>query len=200
MAAHPQVLPYFDLPLQHVNDRLLRRMGRGYTQSRIRKTLEQIRRWLPHATLRTSVIVGFPGETDADFAELCRVLGELEFDHLGVFAFQPEAGTPAARFQNAVPAGEANRRARRLKALQGKISRQKVRRLRGTVQEVLVEGYCDQTDLLLQGRLAGQAPEVDGKVYLNAGWGEIGQFHPVKITKTYTYDVLGEIVPTSLID
>jgi ribosomal protein S12 methylthiotransferase len=194
MATHPQICPYFDLPLQHVNDRLLRRMGRGYTQSQIRETLQQIRRALPRATLRTSVIVGFPGETEEDFTELCQVISELEFDHLGVFAFQPEEGTPAARLREPVSVKEANRRARRLKALQGKISRKKLRRLKGTVQEVLVEGYSEETDLLLQGRLPGQAPEVDGKVLLNAGWGEIGQIQPVKITKTYIYDVLGEIV------
>lgn len=198
MAAHTQICPYFDLPLQHVNDRLLRRMGRGYTQTQIRETLRQIRRTLPQATLRTSVIVGFPGETEVDFAELCQAITELEFDHLGVFAFQPEEGTPAARLKEPVAAKEANRRARQLKTLQGKISRKKLRRLKGTVQEVLVEGYSDETDLLLQGRLAGQAPEVDGKVLINAGWGEIGQIQPVKISKTYTYDVLGEIVTSKI--
>jgi ribosomal protein S12 methylthiotransferase len=96
-----------------------------------------------------------------------------------------------------VDAGAANRRARQLKALQGKLTRQKLRRLKGKVLEVLVEGYSEETELLLQGRLAGQAPEVDGKVYLNAGWGEVGQIQPVKITKSYTYDLLGEIVDGS---
>jgi ribosomal protein S12 methylthiotransferase len=194
MAAQPQICPYFDLPLQHLQDRLLRRMGRGYTVKQIRDLVATIRRVLPQATLRTSVIVGFPGETPADFAELCQVVTELECDHLGVFAFQPEESTPAARFRDQVAPGEANRRARHLKTLQAKISRRKLRRLKGTVQAVLVEGYSEETELLLQGRLAGQAPEVDGKVYLNAGWGEIGTIQPVKITKTYTYDVLGEIL------
>ncbi len=194
MAAHPQICPYFDLPLQHVSDRLLRRMGRRYTQDRIRQTVALIRRHLPEAVLRTSVIVGFPGETPEEFAELGRVLAELQFDHLGVFAFQPETGTPAARLREQVPVREANRRARLLKQLQARISRQKLRRLKGSVQEVLVEGYSEETDLLLQGRLCGQAPEVDGLVLINAGQGEIGQIQPVKITKTYTYDLLGEIV------
>ncbi len=197
MAAHPQICPYFDLPLQHVNDRLLRRMGRGYTQKQIRDTVAKIRRVLPQATLRTSVIVGFPGETQDDFTELCQVSAELEFDHLGVFAFQPEEGTPAARLKEQVAVKEANQRARRLKALQAKLTRQKLRRLKGTVTAVLVEGYSEETELLLQGRLASQAPEVDGKVYLNAGWGEVGQIQPVKIIKTYTYDLLGEIVGSS---
>ena len=194
MAAHPRICPYFDLPLQHVNDRLLRRMGRRYTQEQVRQTLVLIRQRLPEAVLRTSIIVGFPGETLDDFDELCRVLAELQFDHLGVFAFQPETGTPAARLKDQVPAREANHRARVLKKLQARISRQKLRRFKGTVQEVLVEGHSEETDLLLQGRLCGQAPEVDGIVYINAGWGEIGQIQQVKITRTYTYDLLGEIV------
>ena len=194
MAAHPQICPYFDLPLQHVNDRLLRRMGRRYTREQLRQTVALIRRRLPAAVLRTSVIVGFPGETPEDFDDLCQGLTELQFDHVGIFAFQPEAGTPAARLRDQVPIKEANRRARLLKTLQARISRQKLRRLKGTVQEVLVEGYSEETELLLQGRLRGQAPEVDGKVYINAGWSEIGQIQPVKITKTYTYDVLGEII------
>lgn len=197
MAAHPRICPYLDLPLQHVNDRLLRRMGRPYTQAQIRQTVARIRRRLPAAVLRTSIITGFPGETREEFDELGRVLAELQFDHVGIFAFQPEEGTPAARLQDQVPAPEANRRARRLKTLQAGIGRQKLRRLKGTVQEVLVEGYSDETDLLLQGRLAGQAPEVDGKVLINAGWSDIGRIQPVKITKTYTYDVLGEIVPAA---
>ncbi len=194
MAAHPQICPYFDLPLQHVNDRLLRRMGRRYTREQLRQTVALIRRRLPAAVLRTSVIVGFPGETPEDFDDLCQGLTELQFDHVGIFAFQPEAGTPAARLRDQVPIKEANRRARLLKTLQARISRQKLRRLKGTVQEVLVEGYSEETELLLQGRLRGQAPEVDGKVYINAGWSEIGQIQPVKITKTYTYDILGEII------
>ncbi len=194
MAAHPRICPYLDLPLQHVNDRLLRRMGRRYTQEQIRETVALIRRHLPGAVLRTSIITGFPGETPADCDELGRVLTELQFDHVGIFAFQPEEGTPAARLKDQIPVKEANRRARLLKTLQAGICRQKLRRLKGTVQEVLVEGYSEETELLLQGRLCGQAPEVDGKVLINAGWSEIGRIQPVKITKTYTYDILGEII------
>jgi ribosomal protein S12 methylthiotransferase len=194
MAAQPRICPYFDLPLQHLHDRLLRRMGRGYTQQQIRDLVANIRQVLPQAVLRTSVIVGFPGETQEEYDELCRVVSALAFDHLGVFAFQPEAGTPAARFRDQVDPREANRRARRLRTRQADISRRKLRRFKGTVQPVLVEGHSEETELLLQGRLAGQAPEVDGKVYLNAGWGEIGTIQLVKITKTYTYDALGEIL------
>lgn len=194
MQAEPKICPYLDLPLQHVNDRLLRRMGRDYTQTAIRQLVAQIRRILPTATLRTSIIVGFPGETPEEVTELSQVLTELALDHVGVFAFQPEEHTPAARFQSQVPGREANRRARQIKTLQAKISRQKLKLRQGTVADVLVEGLCDETDLLLQGRLAGQAPEVDGKVLITAGQGEIGTLQPVKILKTYTYDLVGELV------
>jgi len=200
MAAQPKICPYFDLPLQHLNDRLLRRMGRTYTQAQVRELVADIRRVLPAAALRTSLIVGFPGETEAEAVELGQVLAELSFDHVGVFAFQPEAGTPAARFREQVEAVEANRRARRVRTLQAKISRQKLRRLRGRVVEVLVEGYCEETDLLLQGRLASQAPEVDGRVLITAGQGEVGTIQPVKITKTHTYDLVGELVGPSCRD
>ncbi len=194
MAAVPKICPYFDLPLQHVNDRLLRRMGRNYNQAQIRELVAQIRQALPDATVRTSLIVGFPGETPEDLSELGQVLTDLALDHVGVFAFQPEEGTPAARFREQVPAVEANRRARQVRTLQARIARQKLRQLKGKVVDVLVEGYCDETDLLLQGRLAGQAPEVDGRVLITAGRGDVGTIRRVKITKTHTYDLVGELV------
>lgn len=194
MAGAAKICPYFDLPLQHVNDRLLRRMGRNYTQAHIRSLVTRIRQTLPAAVLRTSIIVGFPGETPAEVAELGQVLTELALDHVGIFAFQPEEGTPAARFSEQVPAAEANRRARQLRTLQAKIARQKLRQLKGKVVDVLVEGWCDETDLLLQGRLAGQAPEVDGRVLITAGQAQIGAIRPVKITKTHTYDLVGELL------
>jgi ribosomal protein S12 methylthiotransferase len=197
MAADQKICPYFDLPLQHVNDRLLRRMGRPYTQAQIRELVAGIRRVVPQAVLRTSLIMGFPGETPAEVEELGQVMAELAFDHVGVFAFQPEAGTPAARFRDQVPAREANRRARQVRGWQGKIARQKLRRLRGQVVDVLVEGYCEETDLLLQGRLAGQAPEVDGRVLITAGEAQVGTIRPVRLTKTYTYDLVGELVNAS---
>ncbi|HAY20809.1 MAG TPA: 30S ribosomal protein S12 methylthiotransferase RimO [Desulfobacterales bacterium] len=194
MADHPQICPYFDLPVQHVSDRLLHRMGRGYRQKDLWETLARIRTMIPAATLRTSVIVGFPGESEQDFAELCQVTAQMEFDHLGVFAYQPEEGTPAAKMAESVTPREANRRARRLRSLQARLNRKKLRRLKGTIQPVLIEGHSEETELLLRGRLAGQAPEADGQVYINAGWAELGRLTPVRITKTYTYDLLGEVV------
>lgn len=194
LANLPKVCPYLDLPIQHVSDRVLRRMGRRYRQQDLREQVAAIRRLLPQAAIRTSVIVGFPGETPEEFTELCQVLAELAFDHLGVFAYQPEEGTPAARFRNQVGAREANRRARQLLRQQRRTARQRWRRLQGTVQEVLVEGYSEESELLLQGRLATQAPEVDGRVLLTAGQGEVGAVLPVRLTRILGYDLLGELV------
>ncbi|MBW1952238.1 MAG: 30S ribosomal protein S12 methylthiotransferase RimO [Deltaproteobacteria bacterium] len=194
MADHPQICPYLDLPLQHVNDQLLKRMGRGYNKKVILDTIDRSRRVLPQAALRTTVMVGFPGETEDQFAELCQVIEQIGFDHLGVFEFQPEEGTPACGFTDQVPVRLARQRARQLMALQARLVKKKLRSLVGTVQEVLVEGPSPETELLLCGRLATQAPEVDGQVYITAGDGQIGQIQPVRITSAHTYDLVGEII------
>lgn len=197
MADHPQICPYLDIPIQHVNDHLLRRMGRPYGQRHLWQTVNRIRRAIPGAALRTSIIVGFPGETEAHFKELCQVVAEIDFDHLGVFTFQPEEGTAAARAPEPVPIRVANQRARHLMAQQARRSRQKLQRLVSTVQDVLVEGYCPETELLLSGRLATQAPEVDGQVYINDGLAQVGLVQPVRLTQAHTYDLVGEIVAAS---
>jgi len=194
MAAHPKICPYLDLPLQHLADPVLKRMGRRYTQRQALEVIDRIRRRLPGAALRTSVITGFPGESEADFAELCRRVEEIGFDHLGIFAFQPEEGTPAARYPDQVPARTGARRARQLTRLQARLRRKQLRALKGTVQEVLVEGVSEETELLLTGRLATQAPEVDGQVYITAGQGMVGQLQKVRLTRTHTYDLEGELV------
>ncbi|MFP3867429.1 MAG: 30S ribosomal protein S12 methylthiotransferase RimO [Desulfobacteraceae bacterium] len=197
MADQPQICPYLDLPIQHVNDRLLRRMGRGYNQKVILDAIDRIRRRLPQAALRTTAMVGFPGESEAQFIELCHLIEQIKFDHLGVFEFQPEDGTPAARYGDQLPAPRARQRSRQLMALQARLVKKKLRSLVGTVQEVLVDGPSPETELLLSGRLATQAPEVDGQVYITAGEGQIGQIQPVRITHAHTYDLVGEIIDPS---
>jgi ribosomal protein S12 methylthiotransferase len=194
MAAQPRILPYLDLPIQHGHDEVLRRMGRGYTRRDILEGVRRIREILPGATLRTTVIVGFPGETEAHVQALGDLIQEVGFDHLGVFLYYPEAGTPAARFTPAVPRREARRRARHLKALQAKIVRARLQGLVGAIQEVLVEGVSPESDYLLTGRLASQAPEIDGQVYITAGTGRVGQTQPVRLTRALPYDLLGEII------
>jgi ribosomal protein S12 methylthiotransferase len=194
MAAQPRILPYLDLPIQHGHDEVLRRMGRGYTRRDILEGVRRIREILPGATLRTTVMVGFPGETEAHVQALGDLIQEVGFDHLGVFLYCPEAGTPAAHFTPRVPRRETRRRARHLKTLQAKIVRARLQGLVGAIQEVLVEGVSPESDYLLTGRLASQAPEIDGQVYITAGTGRVGQTQPVRLTRALPYDLVGEIV------
>jgi ribosomal protein S12 methylthiotransferase len=194
MAANPRILPYLDIPIQHGHDEVLRRMGRGYTRRNILETVQRIRKTLPGATLRTTVMAGFPGETEAHFQALCDLIQEVGFDHLGVFLYCPEAGTPAAAWGPKVPRREARRRARRLKAIQAKIVKARLKSLVGAVAEVLVEGVSPESDYLLTGRMASQAPDIDGQVYITAGTGRIGEIQPVRLTRALPYDLLGEIV------
>jgi ribosomal protein S12 methylthiotransferase len=197
MAAHPQICPYLDLPIQHAHDAVLRRMGRRYTRRDLLATFRLIRDALPHAALRTTVMVSFPGETDEHFATLLELVQEVRFDHLGVFLYEPEEGTPAARLADSVPRRTARARARRLKAVQSRIVKAKLRSLVGAVQPVLVEGVSDESEYLLTGRLITQAPEIDGQVYITAGVGRVGEIQPVRLTRALPYDVVGEIVEAS---
>jgi ribosomal protein S12 methylthiotransferase len=194
MAAHPQICPYLDLPIQHGHPEMLRRMGRGYTPGQVRELARRVRERLPGATLRTTVMVGFPGETEEHFAALLELVREVRFEHLGIFLYSRETGTPAAGFTPKVPRREARRRARRLKEVQAGIVRDRLRGLVGTVQPVLVEKVSRESDYLLSGRLVSQAPDIDGQVYLTAGEGRVGKIQPVKITRALPFDLAGEIV------
>jgi len=194
MTANYRILPYLDIPIQHGQDEVLRRMGRGYTRRDILDTVARIRKTLPGATLRTTVMVGFPGETEAHFQALADLITEVGFDHLGVFLYSPEAGTPAAAFRPQVPRREARRRARHVKAIQTKIVKARLKSLVGTVAEVLVAGVSPESEFLLTGRLASQAPDIDGQVYITAGTGLVGEIQPVRLTRALAYDLLGEIV------
>ena len=194
MAAEPRICPYLDLPIQHGHDEVLRRMGRGYTRVQIIDLVRLIRKVLPGATLRTTVLVGFPGETETHFQALRELLEELRFDHLGVFFYSPEDGAAASHLPEKVPRRLARRRARMLKALQAGIVKARLKALVGTVQPVLVEGESPESEYLLSGRLISQAPEIDGQVYLTAGQGRVGEVQAVRLTRALPYDLLGEIV------
>jgi ribosomal protein S12 methylthiotransferase len=194
MAAHPQICPYLDLPVQHAHDAVLRRMGRRYSRRELGKIFRLIRRILPQAALRTTVMVGFPGETDEHFEALLEMVAEVRFDHLGVFLYEPEEGTPAARLCDPAPRRAARARARRLKALQAKIVKEKLKSLVGAVQPVLVEGVSAESEYLLTGRLSTQAPEIDGRVYITAGLGRVGELQPARLTRALPYDLVGELL------
>jgi ribosomal protein S12 methylthiotransferase len=194
MDSEEVICPYLDVPQQHVNERLLRLMGRGCGDQGASKLIDRVRSRRRKISLRTSLMVGFPGETDKMFRELCDFVMMAQFDHLGVFVFSPEKGAPSSRLKRTVSLKEARRRRDRLMALQAAISERKNQRMIGRVLPVLVEGPCTETDLLLTGRLATMAPDVDGQVLINKGEGKVGAIMPVRITEAHTYDLIGEIL------
>jgi ribosomal protein S12 methylthiotransferase len=193
MAEHPRIAPYLDLPIQHGHDEVLRRMGRGYGRREILDAVRLIRGVLPGVTLRTTVMTGFPGETEEHYRTLIDLMEEVRFDHLGVFLYCPETGTPAASLRPKVARREARRRARHLKAIQARIVKARLKALVGKVAEVLVEGVSPESDYLLTGRMMSQAPDIDGQVYITAGVGQVGEIQAVRLTRALPYDLVGEI-------
>ena len=172
-------------------------MGRGYNRKHILDTVRLIRERLPGVTLRTTVMVGFPGETEAHFQALKELIEAVRFDHLGVFLYSPEEGAPATRLQGTVPRRLARQRANIIKRVQAKIVKARLKALVGTVQPVLVEGLSPESDYLLSGRLVSQAPDIDGQVYITAGTGRVGEIQTVRLTRALPYDLVGEIVEVS---
>jgi ribosomal protein S12 methylthiotransferase len=188
----PNVIPYLDLPLQHSHPEILRAMKRPW-QGRVNdQIMENIKSAIPNATLRTTFIVGFPGETEAHFEHLVQFVQRHKFDHVGVFPFSPEVETPAYSLPHQVPPELKNERLERLMAVQQPISAQKNQQNLGQIVEVLIEQENPQTGELL-GRSKRFAPEVDGVVYVK-GEAHLGSIIPVKITATDVYDLYGETV------
>lgn len=194
MADNSRVMPYLDLPMQHASDRVLRAMNRRYDKRQLVALLDGIRGVLPHIALRTTFLVGFPGETIEDFSEIEEFLREQQLDHVGVFAYAREEGAPSAGLKPQVPAREKKRRVNRLLKLQAELSARRLERFVGKVEPVLIEGVSSESELLLQGRTRFQAPEVDGCVLINDGMANPGDIVPVLITEAMTYDLLGGIL------
>ena len=193
----PNVLPYLDLPLQHSHPEVLRAMNRPWQADVTGGVLQRIREQLPDAVLRTTFIVGFPGETEEHFQHLLDFVAEQRFDHVGVFTFSPEDGTPAADLPNQVPAEVAQERKNRLMALQQPIAAERNAAWVGRIVDVLIEQENPSTGEML-GRCARFAPEVDGEVRVLPGEGGLcaapGTMVPVRITAADTYDLVGEVV------
>ncbi len=185
--------PYLDLPIQHVNPGILRAMGRTLGSESILKLIEKIRNRSRKVTLRTTVMIGFPGETEEQFKELCNFIREAKFDRLGAFSFSPEKGTPAARLKNSIPQNVVEDRIEELMEIQAGNSRELNEELIGKTVPVIVEGLSPETDLLLSGRTATMAPDVDGQVLINKGKAMVGEIVPVHITEAHTYDLVGGI-------
>jgi ribosomal protein S12 methylthiotransferase len=188
------ICPYLDVPIQHINEDILRAMGRPFKGENIWQLLERIKSLTRPISLRTTLMVGFPGETDDIFHELYDFVKMTEFDHLGVFIFSPEKGTPAARLKDAPERKVAEKRLEAIMSLQAEISKEKNQRMVGETIQVLIEGFSPETDLLLKGRTPTMAPDVDGQVLINKGHGEVGEIVPVLITEAHTYDLVGEII------
>jgi len=193
MATTPKVLTYFDLPIQHVADPVLKAMRRRKSGAQVRALVKRVRELVPQATLRTTLMTGHPGEGEAEFAELLQLVEEAQFDHLGCFAYEPESGTRSARLERP-PARTAQARARKIMALQKKISRARLKRLKGREMQCLVLGPHPDSDLVWQGRLKSQAPEVDGEVIITQGFAKPGEIVRCRIMKTHAYDVEAEII------
>jgi ribosomal protein S12 methylthiotransferase len=192
-----KICRYVDMPLQHVSAKILKSMRRGGNRNSLTHLIERIRKNIPGVTLRTTMIVGFPGETREDFLELKRFCREIEFDRLGVFAYSDEEDTPARKLQPKVPARTAESRRRVLMEQQAAIAKRKNRRLIGKEFPILVEGPSRESELLLQGRLESQAPEIDGVCLINdSEVGEVnsGEFRTIRITRVLDHDLLGTIV------
>ncbi|MBW2068368.1 MAG: 30S ribosomal protein S12 methylthiotransferase RimO [Deltaproteobacteria bacterium] len=194
MADSERVVPYLDVPFQHCSRRILKAMGRRGLALNPAKVVEKIKKILPHITLRTTFIVGFPGESDRDFKELERFMTEMQFDYVGVFSYSRERGTRAARLKEQIPEDVKEERRIRLYEVQRAITSKNLAKYVGKVVPVLVDGYHPDSDLLLAGRTPGQAPEVDGVVIITEGTAEAGRIVPVEILRIHDYDMEGRIV------
>jgi len=196
IAAHEALVKYIDMPLQHASAAVLKRMKRGANGDIFLKLIDRIRRTIPGVALRTSMIAGFPGETEADFETLCEFVKAAQFDRLGVFSYSDEDSSASFALDRKVGAREIYDRKRRLMAIQRKISRARNRALVGREFPVLVEGPSPDSELVWQARLASQAPGIDGVCYISDPGEyplEAGQIRRMRITKAHDYDLTGEL-------
>lgn len=194
IAQEERLCKYIELPLQHASDRMLSLMRRRGDRAHIDRLIERIRSKIPGVTLRSSFIVGFPGETEEDFAELLSFIEQVRFDHVGIFAYSQEEGTPAHDFAGQLPEEVKAERRRAAMELQRRISREINRGLVGSVMRVLVDGPSSESDLVLVARGERQAPDVDGVTYVANRWVAPGEMVQVRIVDGHDYDLVGEVM------
>ena len=196
LASHSQLCSYFDIPVQHVSNDILKQMGRQYAKDHLYRLFDRIRNRVPDAVLRTTIIVGFPGETDDDFEELVQFVEDVRFDHLGVFIYSDSDDLASHQLSNHIPAALATDRYHQLMSTQSGISTENNRKYIGKAVQVLVEESLDNH--LFAGRTNFQAPEVDGLAYINTAkmpFGlKIGRFADMRVTDTMEYDLMGELI------
>lgn len=194
LATEPRLCRYLDLPLQHCDRTILQAMGRGGDADRLRRLVEKARAAVPGLVVRTSFIVGFPGETAAQFAGLLGFVRAMRFERLGAFGYSDEEGTPAARLGPKVPPRVAEARRARLMAAQALIAAEQNQALVGSLQEVMVDGAAPELPGLQTGRTAGHAPEVDGQVYLTGPLQPPGRLVRARVTEALPHDLVAEIL------
>lgn len=194
LANHPRVVPYVDMPLQHASDAMLKKMRRGHGKDRQKRVVDRMKKAIPGLTFRSAFIVGHPGETDADFEELVDFIEWAELDHVGVFKYSDEEEAASFAIDGKVAPKVIANRARKLMSVQRKIARNKNKARVGTELDVLVEGPSEEHDLVMKGRHAGQAPEIDGQVFLSGGEVYAGEIRRVVVSQASDYDLVGEVV------
>jgi ribosomal protein S12 methylthiotransferase len=198
IASHDKICSYIDVPLQHASPTVLKRMKRGGGADLFLRSIEKMRRVIPNVTVRTSFIVGFPGETEKEFEELRDFVRAAEFDWMGTFSYSDQEGAGAFDLEKKLPAHEIERRRKQLMSIQKKISRAKKKSLVGREFDLLLMGSSDETDLLLEGRTAMHAPEIDGKVFVNNYPDDMkpqeGEFYRCRINEAHDYDLVAEIL------
>ena len=198
IAAHEKICSYVDVPLQHASATALKRMKRGGGAEVFLRSIEKMRKTIPGVTLRTSFIVGFPGETEDEFEQLCDFVREAEFDWMGTFGYSDEEGAQAFALDAKLPAREIERRRKHLMQIQRRISKKKKKALVGQEFDLLLEGISDESDLLLEGRTPMHAPEIDGKVFVNDvpdGQQPVpGEFYRCQVTEAHDYDLVAKII------
>ena len=199
---HEKICSYMDVPLQHASAMVLKRMKRGGGADVFYRSIEKMRRAIPDLTLRTSFVVGFPGETEKEFAELCQFVREVRFDWMGTFSYSDQEGASAFGLEKKISPAEIERRRKHLMGIQRQISKKKKKALVGRRFDLLLEGTSGETDLLLEGRTVMHAPEIDGKVFVNDFPTELtpqpGEFYRCEITEAHDYDLVARILEPSV--
>ncbi len=193
-ASHPKIVKYLDIPTQHASTAILQKMNRDIDREGMRSIFKKLREQVPGIAIRTSVMVGFPGETEEDFEQLRDFITEQKFDHLGCFTYSQEEGTVAGRMKDQIDEQTKLDRQAIIMGLQREISADRLADYVGKTVDVLIKGLSDESDLLAEGRLSTQAPEVDGVVYINDGEFKPGTIQKVLITDSHDYDLVGRVI------
>ena len=193
IAEEEKVVPYVDVPLQHINSEMLKKMRRGHSARVTHELIERLRTRVEGLVLRTTFIVGHPGETEESFSELAQFVSETNFDRVGVFPYSPEPGTSSFDLTETVAPEVALERQSEIMEIQRNVSKKLLKNMVGQTIEVLVDGVSDESDLVLKGRFYGQAPEVDGVTYLENGDAAPGKFTKARVVQSSDYDIVASL-------